>query len=227
METLTSILSEPTARRLHRLEEQDLIDILSRFYHWWQEPANIAHNVDVKKLKELVAEKIKEISEKSLRSYILKTLSLPKTWYDYYTYLSKEERVKPIEVGTLKKLCEDLKIPYVELEKRLAIINPNYPIDLNNPSLFKMAIHIINEGYMRTKTKSIEYYNSDPVLHHYLKCRVEELGGGFSGPFKAHKVLVSYADPLIGRLLDAIGVPYGSKTINQPFVDLKHMRDDI
>jgi len=135
--------------------------------------------------------------------------------------------VRSIETETLRKLCDDLKIPYVELERREVFVKPNYPIDLNNPALFKAAIHIINEGRMKAKIKDVEYYNSDPVLHYYFKCRIEEIGGNFRGPFKAHKVLVSYADSWTGRLLNSIGIPYGSRSINQPFVDLSRLSDDI
>lgn|GEM_PF-1618801 len=225
MDTLAAIMADPSIRQPDRIVEPVLINILSRFYHWWQEPNNVALNVDIKRLKEIVQERLKELGERSLRSYILKTLGLPKTRYDYYTYLLKEEKVKPVEAGTLRRLCDDLKVPYIELERRKVFINPTFPIDLNKQALFKAAIHIVNEGYMRTKTKNIEYYNSDPVLHRYFKRAVEEAGGAFSGPFKAHKVLASYADPLIGRLMNVIGVPYGSKSIRQPFIDLKLLDD--
>jgi len=226
MDTLSTIMSDPSLKRLDRVSEIDLVNILSRFYHWWQEPDNIAQNVDVRKLKEMVNEKLREYGERSLRSYMLKTLGLSKTRYDYYTYLLKEEKIRPIETETLRKLCKDFKIPYIELEKRKAIVDPNFPIDLNNPALFRAAIHVINEGHMRTKTKDVEYYNSDPVLHHYFKRAVEEAGSTFRGPTKAHNVLVSYADSLMGRLMNFIGVPYGSKSIKQPFMDLKRLDDD-
>ena len=80
---------------------------------------------------------------------------------------------------------------------------------------------------MRTRTKEIEYYNSDPVLHHYVMCSVKEAGGVFNGPFKAHKVLVSYVDSLTGRILNVIGVPYGSKSIKQPFMDFRRFDDKL
>ncbi len=226
-ETLSTILNDPSFRRLSSFKEVALIDILSRFYHWWQEPNNVASSVDTRRLKELVIERLTELGGRSLRSYTLKIQGLPKTKYDYYVYLLREGRVRLIETGTLRGLCDDFKIPYVELERRRVFVNPSYPIDLNNPALFKAATHIINEGRMRAKVKDIEYYNSDPVLHYYFKCRIEELGGAFRGPFEARKALVSYADSRVGRLLNSIGVPYGSRSISQPFVDFRRLSDEI
>jgi len=45
----------------------------------------VIQNIDIKALKELVTARIREFGANSLRSYILKTLGLPKTRYDYYT----------------------------------------------------------------------------------------------------------------------------------------------
>ncbi len=210
-----------------RFKDHNFISLLSRFYHWWQEPDNVQHYVNMGKLKTILDKRLNELGAKSLRSYILKELKLPRTRYDYYTYLFKELRDKPVEIKTLKRFCEDFRIPYIELERETVFSKVRFPLDLNNPSIFMLASHIINEGHMRTENKSIEYYNKDPVLHFHFKNRVEEIGGSFSGPFEAKKALVSYADPLTGRLLNAIGVPYGSKTINQPFVDFKRMSNDV
>ncbi|MHC1628138.1 MAG: hypothetical protein ACXQTI_04850 [Candidatus Nezhaarchaeales archaeon] len=220
---ISSITNSPEYQKKERIKESSNINILSRFYHWWQEPGNASHIVDTGKLKDMISAKLSELGEKSMRSYILKTLKLSKTRYDYYTYLLKNRAPKPIEVRVLKRLCDDFKIPYVALEQHNAFTNIKFPIDLDKPGLFMLASHILNEGHMRTETKSIEYYNKDPVLHYYLKQRVEELGGSFSGPFEAHKAFASYIDPLTGRLLNAIGIPYGPRAQNQPFVSFKRM----
>ena len=227
LNVISSIANNPEYQRRDRIKESSSINILSRFYHWWQEPGNASHIVDMGKLKDMISAKLRELGEKSMRSYILKTLGLSKTRYDYYTYLLKDRAPKPVEVRVLKRLCDDFKIPYVTLEERNVFTNIKFPIDLDKPSLFMLASHILNEGHMRTETKSIEYYNKDPVLHHYLRQRVEELGGSFSGPFEAHKAFVSYVDPLIGRLLNAIGIPYGSRALNQPFMDFKRVDNSV
>lgn len=86
-----------------------------------------------------------------------------------------------------------------------------------------LTSHVLNEGHMKAETKSIEYYNKDPVPHYYLKQRAEELRGSFSSPFRAHKAFASYIDPLTGRLLNAIGIPYGSRAQNQPFVNFERI----
>jgi len=227
LNTLLDLMNDPSLRRLDRLSELNLINLLNRFYHWWQEPAKVTVKADMEKLQEIIIERLKLLEEPNLKNYIVRTLGLPKTRYDYYIYILKKGGLRSIETQNLRRLCNDLKIPYIELERRKIIANPNYPIDLNTPALLKAAVHIINKGHMRTKTKEIEYYNKDPVLHYYFKRAVEDLGGKYTGPFRASRVLVSYADSLTGRLINAIGVPYGSKSTKQPFMNLRPLSDDL
>lgn len=54
--------------------------------------------------------------------------------------------MKNVETGTLKRLCNELRIPYIELESKGIIAKPCYPLDLNNAAFFRVATHILNEG---------------------------------------------------------------------------------
>jgi len=121
-----------------------------------------------------------------------------------------------ISVLSLRSILDSLKVPYWEVDELLG-----YPIDLANPGLWKLAVHILNEGHIDRRKLNATYYNKDPVLHYY----VYELGGRPAyldkGAFKSY-IPVEYSQLLIN-----IGVPIGNKTINMPNFDLSILSDDL
>ena len=76
------------------------------------------------------------------------------------------------------RICDGLGISYLEFEKRDLFMG-KYPYDLSNSALWKVAVHVINEGHLNRGINRVEYANNDPVLHFYFKRAVEESGGVF------------------------------------------------
>lgn len=146
--------------------------------------------------------------------------------YHFYYRLMNNLVNKPTVSG-LMRLCNQLQIPYIELEKRGIFTEHQFPYDLGNPALWKLAAHVINEGSIK-KDHGVHYANIDPVLHWYFERCVLEAGGSYEGPDPHRgKVLRSYADALTGRRLTFIGIQCGKKTIHQPTIDLYRMSDEV
>jgi hypothetical protein len=172
-----------------------------RWLHWWQEyPTYYIH-----------------YPQKELREYtkmLMKKYEIKRQLYNKDYLRSRKNRIR---VSKLIKICEELGIPYYEYDKILG-----YPVDLSNPNLWKLAIHIINEGNIKKEkgTFKIKYYNKDPVLHYYLYL----LGGK---PIKEKKrAFMTYIPVKYVSKLLKIGVPVGNKTINIPKIDLSAMDYD-
>ncbi|RLF08021.1 MAG: hypothetical protein DRJ69_06590 [Thermoprotei archaeon] len=222
---LKQLLDELTSSQGETERIPRRIDVFSRFYHWWQEPVQAKVKVSHRVIAELLNRRIEELKARSLRDLILNKLNLPPSRYSFYKSLPREEG--QVRVSVLRRLCDELKLPYDSLEKEGAFISPQYPIDLNSRSLWFAAFHIINEGNMYARTRFIQYTNRDPVLHHYFRQAIKGSGGEFYGPYFTSKdILVSRADALTGRKLNVLGVPYGSKAIHQPSIDLSRMDDE-
>lgn len=100
-------------------QDRSLVHVLSRFYHWWQEPDGVRYNVDVSKLKNLLKEKMEASNSKSLRDFVRRELHLTKSRYRFYSEIMfSNDPTKITEIGSLKRLCDELSIPYIELERR-------------------------------------------------------------------------------------------------------------
>jgi len=182
--------------------------------------------IDVRALATLIVEKMKEVRANKLTD-ALRKLGVSKARLRFYGDVLRGDR-RYITTGSLRKLCDELAIPYIVLEKKRLFRQYNFPYDLSSPSLWKLATHVINEGSIPKATSSVTYVNEDPVLHWYFKKQVEATGGTYSGPHprKRGAVMDSYADATVSRKLHAIGVPYVKKTVNQPTIDLSRMDED-
>ena len=163
----------------------------------------------------LVEEAVKKVVEELARKYkveetLLRRISREKAFFKH--------ACKSIKVRTLMDVCNKLGIPYYELDQFLG-----YPVDLANPNLWKLAVHILNEGHIRLDSKgrlSVRYYNKDPILHYY----VYKLGGKPND--MNNRVFRSYIPVEYAPRLIRIGVPPGNKTINMPNIDLGAMDND-
>jgi len=201
-----------------------LLNPLEKYYHWWQEPEYIQLPIDNEKIAELLNEEMKNVKAKNIGE-LLRKYNVGEFEASYhYCYRILNKLVTKSTVKGLVRLCNQLNIPYIELEKRKIFPKHNFPYNQADPALWKLATHVLNEGSI-DKKHVISYANKDPVLHWYFKKAVTEAGGKYYGPYKAKNKLLyeSHADPLTGRRLTMIGVPQGAKTIHEPVIDLSKM----
>jgi hypothetical protein len=209
-------------------EEEIPLNPLEKHYHWWQEPDYTQIPIDNKKLTEIIMEKMSENKATNIGE-LLRKLGVKNFETSYhFIYRIVKNLVKQPTTKGLKRLCNQLKTPYIELEKRKIFTRHNFPYNLADPALWKVATHILNEGHIETDY-NVGYVNKDPVLHWYFHKAVKEAQGTPKGPDKDKQKLLfeSYADVLTGRRLEIIGIPRGRKALNEPTIDLSKMPNKI
>lgn len=177
------------ALRSHKPEKQkDEIPLnpLEKHYHWWQEPDNTQIPIDNKKLTTLIKEKMEEPGAANPGELFRKLGAKNFEASYHFIYRITKNLVTQPTIRGLKRLCNQLKTPYIELEKRKIFTQHNFPYNLADPALWKVATHILNEGNI-DKEYAVSYSNKDPALHWYFHKAVKEAQGNPTGPDKVKK----------------------------------------
>ena len=151
--------------------------------------------------------------------------------------LAKKLKVKPGQVSiindwlkqtptvtaktrTLKRILRLLAIPLEELERAKAILDRDFPVDLDSPQLSKLYTHALNEGHIKRAkdptAATLRYVNQDPALIKTFIDTVKALGGWAKILKPGKPGFDAYTDTLTARLLVAAGLPPGRKTLTDP-----------
>ncbi len=196
-----------------------------RWLHWWMDERDAQVDVDLDVFRRVVDERMREVGVDNLFALCRRSGLSRSMWSRCYFIYSG--RTRSPRIGTLVRICDGLGISYLEFEKRDLFMG-KYPYDLSNSALWKVAVHVINEGHLNRGINRVEYANNDPVLHFYFKRAVEETGGVFYKPeLSMGRIFKSYADGFTMRRLNAIGLQYGRKVLHQPNIDLSVLSDKL
>ena len=131
------------------------LDSVSRFYHWWMEDGDANVEVDVDVFREVIDGRMRDFKVGSLAALCRKLNLSSGGWGRYYFIYSGRTR-RP-RVSTLIRICDELGIPYYELERR-GLFRGRYPCDLANPDLWRVAVHVINEDHLHRRINRLSAY---------------------------------------------------------------------
>jgi len=187
--------------RVNDRPEQFLED--REYFHWYDGALFSNLEVDKEKLEELRG--MFESSDLSVsedeRSRILGSFR-------------RGRRGGHMKVDSLKRICKAMDMNPNDLEK-MGLFKRKYPIPLDQPEVYKLMTHIINEGDAAKKRyPQVVYNNSDQSLHDRVAELVKTLGGRYSerpGHYNPRTLI----DSTTSKTLVKAGLILGKKTRNQ------------
>jgi len=120
-----------------------------------------------------------------------------------------------MRVSKLWEVCKALDITSDYLEK-IELFRRKYPVSLNQPEIYNLITHVINEGSAtRGKTPRVAYNNLDLSLHDRVVSLVEALGGRWGRRIGKDNVPETTVDATTARILTKAGLVLGAKTTGQ------------
>lgn len=219
-EQLPITVSDHKLVQLLRLMYGNII-IRIPLYHWYHELPSTLRTVDTNYLKETIEEKMRELGAKNSGSLFKKMKIGQNEAAVYQRWLSND--VNTTKTGVLNRFCWRFGVNPEILEEQKVFLDRKFPIPTSTRELAKLKTHVLNEGtmnYRRGKSSEMSYANKDPALLHYFITRLKQVGGHEGGlPTPAARVMRVSGDALTARLLNASGLPYGSKTKVNPALD--------
>lgn len=179
---------------------------IQRYYHWYDEASGRDLEIETERLEEL------------RREFESRNLSISegegeKLLQDF----DRAAEIGCMRVSRLLEVCKALDVPPKYLEG-IAFFQRKYPIPLDQPEIYKLISHILNEGNARITTDGkfhVVYNNLDPSLNDRVASLAEALGGRWARRIGKDNVPETRLDATTARALMKVGLVPGAKTTGQ------------
>ncbi|RLE75805.1 MAG: hypothetical protein DRJ44_05175 [Thermoprotei archaeon] len=199
-----------------------------KLYHWWQEPYGAKRKISASYLHTRISEAMKKIGAEN-PTQLAKKLNIPEGKTSIIRDWMKQYPTITAKTGVLKRILTILNIPLEELEQKKAILDRKFPINLYSPKIAKLYTHALNEGSLilgKTPTQvTLRYVNQDPVLIRKFIDTVKKAGGWAKILPPQKPGFDVYTDSVTARIVNAAGLPYGRKTITDPPLHPRILKD--